>query len=152
MIGRLKYVGCRVQCYIAGRPYLGFSVSFYGMVRPSRGKMLLWNSKKFPLSWLPSFVKVVEMKYHFEITERSREIPNGKLVSFSVPPNRSNTISTYEWIKTLDGKMVEIHNINETGYNISYYDEEYYGELYPEDESKKPAFRSYMSEVTILED
>lgn len=134
MKAKLRYVGCRVNCYLFGIPKLGFSVPLKGYANPSRENTKLWH---FPVP-----IRIVETKYHFDID-------GPKLLSFSVRPNRKNTEAVFNWIQCLDGADVEIKEpYKETDYLIPYYDERvWYGEIYPEDKNIPPVNRDYRNQV-----
>ena len=158
MIARAKYIGSRIQCHILGILWLGFSIPCYGFPNPTWEKVGLWHTNRGLLKFLPFlFVKIVETKYHFELWTPTDQKKVGairisdRLLSFSVKPLSKNTDDIVAWLKTLDGKNLEIKEpLVKKPWPVPYYKAEtgiiYEGELYAE----VPGMKDYRDQVTIL--
>lgn len=137
-ITELKFVGCRINCYIMGIGLLGFSIPIRGWVNPNIQDTKLWRWK------IP--IKIMETKYHFEMDDKV------KLLSFSLMPNRSNTNEVYDWLQKLDGKTVEIikpYKVTNYWFPKSYFGEIYMGEIYPEEPGVPSSHGDYRDRVIV---
>jgi len=139
MLANIKFVGSRINCYLFGVPWLGFSIPVRGWVHPNSVDSKLWH---FPIPIL-----VMETKYHFEVKD------SDKLLSFSLQPFRDNTIEVFRWLKTLDQSRVNIREpFNTTNYIFpkTFFGKQYSGEIYPEDKYLPPALSDYRDRVEVI--
>jgi hypothetical protein len=119
-----RFVGCRIQCYHDNDPKKGFSIPCEGFANPTREETAFWHETGW---W------IFKRRIPVRIVDR---------------PLSKNTDDVVAWLKTLDGKTLEIMEpVKEKENPIPYYgDVEYEGEIYPE----APGMKDYRDRVEIV--